>query len=388
MRSLLAIYLFLMILTSCDFEGKKSDFNSEEAVNEEVEFFASLNEEQFQELGMKVGALQSKTLYQYIETNGLLMLPPQSEAVVTTQIGANILSIRVIEGQKVNKGEVLATMAHPDLIELQTDYVDFWSQLLYLEEEFERQKKLNEEEVTSDREFKKVQSEYLSLKAMVKGHEAQLSLIGVSPEKLQNGEVYSRVNIVSPISGHVSEVNIRIGQYAMPIDPMFRIVHTDHIHGHFNVFEKDILKVNENQKVILTVEANPNRNYEGYVFNVGKVFEDNPKAVNIHTEINNADGQLLPGMYARGKIVIDSMTVGALPQDAVVREGDRFYIFKLEEPKEEHESWHFWPVEVIPGIEDRGWIEISGKTTLGTSLYALNNAYYLLAEMQKSEFEE
>lgn len=117
-------------------------------------------------------------------------MPPQNEAAVTAIIGANITSIKVIEGDKVRKGQVLAYLSHPDLIKLQTDYINSWNQLQYLEKEYQRQKKLYEEKVGSGKEFQKIQADYQSMKGTVKGYEAQLKLMGLNLDKMLKGELY------------------------------------------------------------------------------------------------------------------------------------------------------------------------------------------------------
>ncbi len=84
-----------------------------------------------------------------VEANGQLEVLPQHEATVTAILGANVTSIKVIEGDQVSRGQVLAYISHPNLTRLQTDYIRAYSQLQFLEKENQRQKRLYEEEVGS-----------------------------------------------------------------------------------------------------------------------------------------------------------------------------------------------------------------------------------------------
>ena len=144
--------------------------------------------------------------------------------------------IKVIEGDKVTKGQVLAYLSHPNLITLQTDYIQNWNQLQYLEMEYQRQKKLFEEKVGSGKTFQKTQADYFSMKGLVMGYEAQLKMMGMRLDKVQQNEIYEKVPVTSPINGHVRLVEVKTGQYVQPQTEMFEIVNIDPHSCRFNGF--------------------------------------------------------------------------------------------------------------------------------------------------------
>ena len=397
------IKTYILLLTSCLFlaacgnsghnqEGHEHE-NGEESEHQEHgnghETEVHFSEQQFQSLGMKVDTLPFRNISSYVEANGQLEVPPQNEASVTAIIGANITSIKVIEGDKVRKGQILAYLSHPDLIKLQTDYVNSWNQLQYLEKEYQRQKKLYEEKVGSGKEFQKTQADYLTMKGTMKGYEAQLKLIGLNASKILKWEIYEQVPVFSPIEGHIRLVEVKMGQYVQPQTEMFEIVNIDHIHADLMVFEKDVHKVKEGQKVRFSVESLPEKELEATIYNIGKSFEQNPKAIHLHAEIENKEGLLIPGMYVRGRILIGDVLSFALQNAGVVKEGDTYFIFTAKKENDNGKTvWAFEPVEVIVGTKDDGWIEVKLLTPLPTGTkVAWNNAYYLMAEMKKGEAE-
>lgn len=366
--------------------GEESEHHEHgEGHGEEVHF----SEQQFQSLGMKTDTLPLRNISSYVEGNGQLEVPPQNEAAVTAIIGANVTSIQVIEGDKVNKGQVLAYLSHPNLIKLQTDYANSWNQLQYLEKEYQRQKKLYGEKVGSGKEFQKIEADYHSMKGTVKGRGAQLELLGLHIHKIRQSEIYQKVPVISPIEGHIRLVEIKTGQYVQPQTEMFEIVNIDHIHADLMVFEKDMHKVKIGQKIQFNIQSLPTEEMEATIYSVGKAFEQDPKAIHIHAEIENKKGLLIPGMYVRGRIMIDDVQSFALPEAGVVREGDKYLIFIAEKEIDNGVSeWAFEPVEVIIGTKDDGWIEIKLLEPLPSETkVAWNNAYYLLAEMKKGEAE-
>ena len=271
-------------------------------------------QQKFEVMGLKVDSLPTKNLTGIVEANGQLEVPPQNEAAITAIIGANVTSIKVIEGDKVSKGSILGYLSHPDLIKLQTDYSNAYNRMNFLEKEYNRQKRLYEAEVASGRKFQETESEYNSMKGMVNGLESQLGLLRLNLDRLKNGNMYNQVPVVSPINGYVEKVNIKVGQFVQQQTEMFEIVNTEHVHADLMVFEKDISKIKEGQTMDLNIEALPDLNLSAKIHSVGKTFEQNPKAVHIHAEILNKQGNLFPGMYLTAKIGTSENKVTALPE--------------------------------------------------------------------------
>lgn len=380
---------FILLLAACggsengghEDEHDHDHGHGEEEHGDEIHF----SEDQFNALGIKVDTMPKRNLGTYVEANGELEVPPQNQAEVTAVIGANVKSIKVIEGEKVKKGQVLAYLAHPDLIQLQTEYITNWNDLQFLEQEYERQSKLYEDKITSGKDFQQLKSDYNSKIGVVNGLEAQLQLIGISVSNLQENKVSQTVAIRSPIDGYIRLVEVKVGQYVNPETSMFEIINNEHVHADLMVFESDVHKVKEGQKVQFSVESLPDKLLSATIYSVGQSFENDPKAVHIHAEIDNKEGHLIPGMYVRGRIIVEDYFSYALPEEAIVREGEQYYIFKAEK---EAEEWAFEPIKIAIGVKDEGWVEIKLFESLkeGT-IIAWNNAYSLMAEMKKGEAE-
>jgi len=116
---------------------------------------------------------------------------------------------------------------------------------------------------------------------------------------------------------------------------------------------------------------------------VGKSFEQNPKAVHVHAEIENKKGLLISGMYITGRIATGEDYAFALPEGAIVNEDGKQVIFISEQ---EGDNWKFEPVEILTGQQEDGIVEIKLLSPLKNgSLVAMNNAYYLLSEMKKAK---
>ena len=298
-----------LLATSCgpkENQNKKEGHPHNEEVNKEPKKEHSdrdevmLSAQQFEALKIKIDTIASRNMSSYVEANGTLEVPPQSEGAITSVIGANVASIEVIEGDKVNKGQVVAYLSHPNIIKMQTDYLNAFNGSNFLKKNYERQQKLYDAGVGSGANFQKAEARYDASKVMVSGMAAQLQLLNVSAQSVRNGSVAQRVALRSPIEGYIQKVEVKTGQYVEPQTELFEVVNTHHVHADLMVFEKDVYKVKKGQKVTFNIQSIQDDALSAEIYSVSKTFEDSPKALHVHAEIENKKGNLIPGMYIQG----------------------------------------------------------------------------------------
>tara|TARA_R110002167_G_scaffold333271_2_gene540331 strand:+ start:1313 stop:2512 length:1200 start_codon:yes stop_codon:yes gene_type:complete len=389
--TVIGLFTMLLGLTACG-DSKSETAENDEGNSEMEEVHTEgeaeevmLTAKQFDALQMKIDTLHMRNMSGYVEANGQLEVPPQNEATITSVIGANVVSIEVIEGDKVNKGQTVAYLSHPNIIQKQTDYLNSYSNSQYLKKEFERQKTLYDAGVGSGANFQKAEAEYQASRSMANGLEAQLKQLNVNSSGIRNGTIYQRVGLKSPIEGYVQKVEVKTGQYVEPQTDLMEVVDTHHVHADLMVFEKDVYKVKKGQMVTFNVQSNQGQELTAEIYSVGKTFEQNPKALHVHAEIENKQGNLIPGMYIQGRIQTDNTMTTAIPESAIAADGEKSFVFTA---KKEGEDWKFMPVEVTKGTHDGVWISIDFLTEQEPNTqYAFNNAYYLMAEMKKGEAE-
>jgi len=415
------VLIAVVALMSCNSNKKENSEAGEHAEHESPEGVVKLNELQREALNLKLGNFQMRNLTTLVKTNGQLEVPPAASADVTAIIGGNVKKIKVFHGDKVNKGQVLAILEHPDYIAIQEEFAETANKLEFLEQEFERQKELFENNVGAGRDFQQAKAEYNTAKAKYEGLKARLQLLNLSPEKIMQGNISKTINIYSPINGFINEVNIKVGSYVDAKDKLFEVTDNTAIHADFMIYEKDVHLIKEGQKVHFTVSNRPDEELTATVFAIGKEFETNSRAVHIHAKINEKVSGLIPGMYISGHLHTDEKYTRTLPNDAIIAEGTKSYIFVLDnqalethghneadESGEEHvgEENHeghehgdandddaenkmaFRMVEVIPGLKDEGYTEVQLINTLPENTQiVMNAAYYLLADMKKEETE-
>lgn len=402
----IAMLLTLLVLgaISCKNETKKEE--TEEHHEEGNPNEVNITEAQFKAIDIKLAPIEKRNLNNTIKANGVLNLPPQNRANVSSLLGGKVLKIFVIEGDHVKKGQQLAMIENPEYLQLQQEYLEAKSNFNFSEKDYQRQKELYEGKVISQKKFQQAETDYNSQKAMVRSLENRLTLLGISPASTSKGNLTSGAVITAPIDGFIHNVKINMGSYVEQKQDMFEIVDNSHIHIDLNIYQADLTKIREGQKVYFTLTGHEDEELEAVIFATGKAFNDETKSVTVHAEIkDNKRNYLLPGMFVDARINVDTLSVNALPEEAVISEGDMHYIFvqtetkehaeekehKENEGNEEHEKaegkhYAFEKVQVRTGITDLNFTEIIPLKTLpATALIVVKGAYYLSAEMKKAQ---
>ena len=416
---IITAFFAMATLMSCNSKNKV-DNQGEEHEEHGPKGVVVLNENQRKALNLKLGTFQMRNLTTVVKSNGQLEVPPASSAEVTAVIGGNVKEIKVFHGDRVKKGQLLAVLEHPDYIALQEEFAETANSLEFLEQEFERQKELFENNVGAGRDYQQAKAGYNTAKAKYEGLKSRLQLINLSPAKIKEGIISNTVSILSPINGFVNEVNIKVGSYVDAKDILLEITDNSAIHADFMVYENDVHLIKEGQKIHFTVSNRPGEELTATIFAIGKEFEANSRAVHVHAKINEKVSGLIPGMYISGHLHTDEKYTRTVPNDALVTEGTKSYIFiqdnqvlekhghnEFTESKEEHvgeknqerhehgdeddakeKKMAFRMVEVIPGLKDDGYTEIQLINPFPENTQVvINAAYYLLADMKKEETE-
>lgn len=377
--NIFSLLLCTVLLLSC---GNKSNKNTaEEQTVPESETFA-LDAKVVAQEHITMGQATPRLFAAEVRANGTLRVTPQSEASVASPIGANVKRIFVVEGQRVKRGQTLALVSHPDLLDLQGRYLAASSRMSYVAQEYRRIKSLYASKIGSGKDFQQITSEYRQLQGELNVTGRQLSLLGVSLNAVKAGRTVDAIAVKSPINGTVETVAAMVGQYADPQLSLFTIVNTDHIYADVLVYESDLDKVTSGSHVVLTTKSAPG-SYEGKVVSVGNMFDGDNRAVHVRVAITSSRQRLVPGAYVTATLRSTGTRRLAVPNEALAADGDRRYLFLAQQ---KGGQTVFTPRRIHAGQTSGGFTEIvSGLSPSETVV--LSGAYTLMSQWKKADAE-
>jgi len=373
------VYIIAVLLSvSC----KQSDEKNTVAEEPHDSNTVTLTEAQVKNAGIETGTVKAQTINTVLKVNGVVDVPPQNIVSVSFPLGGYLKNTTLLPGMHVNKGEVIGVIEDQGLVQLQQDYLMAVARLNYLQQEFERQKELSEQQVSAAKTFQQVQSEFASQKVLVKGFAEKLRLVNINPAALNENKISRSVPVYSPINGFVSKVNVNIGKFVNATDVLFELIDPDDIHAALTVFEKDMPKVKVDQLVKVSFVDDPSKEYDCEVILVTRNVDDN-RSGTIHCHFKTRPKNLLPGMFLNASIHIENVPALTVPEESVVRYGNQQYVVQVIGKN------NYQLVTVETGIRENNRVAISSNAVeLANMQVVTKNAYAVLGKMKNAAEEE
>lgn len=410
MKKLLFVLSFLMgaaIFISCGGGGKEASPKKEEEHTDEHANpnTTTLTAEQIKSVGIELGIVEEKQLTASLKTNGVLKVPNQNKATINSVYRGVIKSLLIQPGNSVRKGQAIATVANPEFIQVQSDYLSVNAKIAMAELEVKRQKELNAGNAGALKNLQSAETELRTLRTAKATYQQQIQLMGVNPAKLSNGKLVSVLTITSPISGIVSNVKVEIGAYIDLSTTIAEVVDNSQLHLDLFVYEKDLPKLKNNQLIHFTLTNNPGKEYDAQIFSLGSSFEGESKAVTVHAKVQGDKTGLIDGMNITAAISLEKATVPAVPADAIVTISGQDYIFMLTDKHQDNKKdtakhdageshdhqeqkqpgggdFTFERIPVAKGTTDIGYTEITLlKAIPKDAKIVVKGAFFVLAKM-------
>jgi membrane fusion protein, heavy metal efflux system len=340
----------------------------------------TLTDEQFKTASIVAKPLEERDISSTLILNGTIDVPPQNLISISIPMGGYLKTTSMLPGMLVKKGQIIATLEDQQYIQLQQDYLLAKTKSILAEQEYARQKELNESDASSRKIFQQATAELNSQKINAKALEQKLQLIGININRLNETNISKSIAIVSPINGYVSKVNANIGKYLMPSEVLFELVNVDDIHLNLTVFEKDLPKLAIGQNLVAYNNNEPEKKYKCNIIIIGhSLLAD--KSTQVHCHFEKYDKSLVPGMYMNAEVALKTGLAMTTNEEALLRFENKDYVFV------QNEKNSFEMVEVKKGVRENGLVEILSAEELTGKKIVTKGAYWLMMKLKNVEEE-
>ena len=367
LKSILVIFLF-----SCSSADKEVNAAKETKVNKQLQ----LSPKQLQTLGVELGTLQQINMGLSVFANGVIDVPPQNKSYIAMPFGGYIKKINVLDGMQVQKGQILMVVEHPEVIQLQQEYLEVQGQAEYLAADYERQKELYAKEAGSAKSYQQAKSAYMVNKAKLSGLAMKLEMANVNMNTLRNGQIERTQNIRSPFAGVITKVTANVGAFAEPKDNLLEIIDLKHAHAELTVYEKYLSFLQKEQTVKLQF-VDMHSSATAKIYLIGREISTE-RTVKVHCHFDKLPADITPGSYLKAEIRAEDQNQFTLPEEAVVQQNGKDIVFIEKEG-------NFLTVEIDILMTQDGRVAITSKqlALLKRSSIVVKGAYELLAILNK-----
>lgn len=283
---------------------------------------------------------------------------PEREASVRAQVGGSVLQIYQDQGQAVRAGQ---TLARVDAGGLQDVFLSARSGVTsavnnadIARRELERAEKLLAAGAIAERDIEQARRNSIAASAALADARARLA----TAQKQVGNTV-----VTSPINGVVSERAVSAGDVVQPGAAMFTVVDPRSMRLEGAVPAEQLSQVRLGAPVTFTVNGYPGRTFTGRVTRVNPTADPATRQVRIVISIPNAEGRLVGGLFATGRLASESRTGMVVPVTAVDSRMNTPAVFRVKGGRVER-------VPVQLGIRDEGAerIEIQSGVQVGDTL--------------------
>ena len=378
------ILITLFTLSACNNNTSTADHQEvEEEHHHEEENTTTLTQTQIKTVDIRLGHIEQKALTATLKANGVLSVPADHQAKVSTIYTGIIQSVKVEIGAYVHKGQVIATISNPDFLQQQQRLLTVNSQIELAQQELDRQQILYEGNAGTGKNLQAATTQLRTLRTEKAALEEQIRLMGLNPKTLTNEGMQSTLAVVAPISGNISAVYTNKGAYVDASTPIVEIIDNSSLHLHLQVYERDLPYIKVGQQVHFNPTNNTSGEYDAQVYNIAASFENESKSIIVHCQVEGDKQGLISGMNVTGVISLDKETAPAVPNDAIVEDSGKSYIFVITHTDDKETT--FEKIEVAKGASESGYTAIAPvKPIAPEQTIATKGAFFINATLVNS----
>lgn len=275
-------------------------------------------------------------------------------------------------GDRVRKGQVLATISSQGLADQRAELLAAQKRLALARTTFEREKTLWEGKISAEQDY--LQARTALQEAQIAEQNARQKLASLGSQKV--GSDFTRYELRSPIDGTVVEKHIVLGEAVKDDATVFVIADLSTVWAEMTVYAKDLNAVKVGQKATVKAAAFDSTS-SGTVFYVSSLVGEQTRAAKARIVLPNPEGVWRPGLPVNVELVAGEVEVPvAVSQDAIQMVRDWTVVFGRY-----GDQFEARPVEL--GRSDGQFVEVVGGLNAGER-YAAKNSFLIKAELGKA----
>jgi Cu(I)/Ag(I) efflux system membrane fusion protein len=319
-----------------------------------------LTAERIQLIGMRTAVVGREALGGELRTVGVIAANERGLAQINTRFAGWIQTLAVsATGERVRRGQVLATIYSPDVLRAQQELLvaNGW---------------------TADGAARPHQgnSPHESLASeLASSARRRLELLGISAQEIdeiaRTGKPVEAIAIRSPVEGYVVAKTAMAGVAVQPGAVLFEVADLSTVWVNAEIYEQEIARVHVGQKARLELSSFPGETHAGKVQFIYPVLDTTSRTLKVRLEFKNRSDRngprLRPGMYGTVLLALPPTTGLMVPAEAVVDTGEARYLFISKE------GGRFEPRAVKVGARVRDQVEILSGVTEGETVVATGN---------------
>jgi len=348
----------------------KEDQHSEEG---EIELTA----QQMVEHGLKVETVTKGEVNSFVTLPGKLVVNTDQQAHISPNFSGHVEQVNVALGQYVERGQTLAVLSVPELIDQQASLSIAQSSLRLAQQEYQREQQLWSQGISAKQDLQRAENAYRQAQITVQSQQARLQALGSTR---QNG----RFVIRAPISGMISQKDIVVGENVQLADQLFVIENLKDLWLEFNLPNTSNIQLQTGQ--ILNFKINgSDQDYQAKVQTLNSQADLQTGRLQVRAKVTTQADVLRPNVLVN-VFVTDAQAKTALrvQKKALQQVEGKPVVFVIESEEKGQVHLKAQLIEVGVSSQDGQWLEVISGLTEGQK-YIADGSFLLKSELEKDE---
>lgn len=247
-----------------------------------------------------------------IKVPGRLAFNAEKSKVLSARAPGRVERIYAFDGAEINIGSPIVELYSPEFISAQQEYLLSSKTARVLESSKTMGDLLGDARITQQAAANRMRN--------LGAGDGDIRTIEAT------GKTQSNLVMRSPLKGVVVKRNVEPGSAVDSGDVIATLADPKQLWFLGNVFEQDLRLIKSGQKIVLQVEAYPDKEFVAYANYIAPAIDPQTRALLIRADIDNHDDLLRPDMYASAKLTTGMADAIVVPQTAVVRIREMRYV--------------------------------------------------------------
>lgn len=346
----------------------------------------TLSKRSIADLGLTLLSVTMKPLSGTLTAPAKVIPNQDLESQVGPLVQGRVHQVFVKVGDDVTTGQTLMTVEGLDVGSIKAGFLKAKASHDYAKTNYERQKKLFDGNIGSQKALLESQAEYEKALAEYSAEDKRIHSVGLYDEDMINEKgdkehTSGTLPVKSHINGVVVERNVIVGQFVDATTNAFKVINTTSVWVDGQIYEKDLSKIQQRTDATFTTTTYPGKIFFGRIIYIGQTVDEQSRTITVRGKFSNPGNSLKPHMFGEMNIPVGSHSKALMvPDEAVVSEAGQTYVFvQLNDTT-------FQKKTVIIGIAVDAMIEIKEGLNKG-DVVASKSVFYLKSELKKDELE-
>jgi len=324
-------------------------------------------------IGIKTASAEVTEISPVVHVTGVLEFDEQRIAAVGSRISGRVREVKVIEGTKVESGDVLATMESAELGKAQAEIFAVKARAQYADTDEARKKQLLKEGIASKRAVELALQESTVTDAELRAAKQRVKALGGDVGEGALG----LMSLTSPIVGDVVKVHVFRGQAVEPSYTAFTIADRSTLWVRLAVFEGEVINIRVGDQVEIATQVTPDEVLKGTVTFISSVLDPVTRSAEVRVIVPNEAGKLRVGQAVNARVRPSAAIKQALcvPRAALLQVDGKPTVFVAVD------DTSVVPRTVELGAESRDLVEIksgvaAGERVITDGVFALKSELF------------